>query len=118
MTATATTIRFIKADITLEYLKTLEDPTMPLQHDLVIKKSIPIDMTKDESVPQLITAMAALVDDFTMHVDPLLAKRLPVPMNPILRQDYETGTPISLARRRRKIEPRMRRLKSQSPNLV
>lgn len=118
MIATTTTIRFIKAHITLEYLKTLEDPTIPLQHDLVIKKSIPIDMTKDESVPQLLAAMAALVDDFTMHVDPLLAKRLPVPMSPILPQDYETDTPFSLARRPRKIEPRMRRLKSQSPNVV
>jgi len=118
MIATTTTIRFIKAHITLDYLRTLEDPTIPLQHDLVIKKSIPIDMTKDESVPHLIAAMAALVDDFTMHVDPLLAKRIPVPMNPILSQGYETGTPFSLARRRRKIEPRIWRLKSQSPNIV
>lgn len=118
MIATTTTIRFIKAHITLDYLRTLEDPTIPLQHDLVIKKSIPIGMTKDESVPHLIAAMAALVDDFTMHVDPLLAKRIPVPMNPILPQGYETGTPFSLARRRRKIEPRIWRLKSQSPNIV
>lgn len=118
MIATKTPIRFIKAHITLEYLKTLEDPTIPLQHDLVIEKSIPIDMTKDESVPQLITAMAALVDDFTMHVDPLLAKRLSVPMNPILPQGYETGTPFPLARRRTRIEPRMRLLKSQSPKVV
>ncbi len=118
MIATTTTIRFIKAHITLEYLRALEDPTIPLQHDLVIKNSIPIDMTKDESLPQLIAAMEALVEDFTRHVDPLLAKRIPVPMNPILPQDYGTGTPFSLARRHRKIEPRMRRLKPQSPYIV
>lgn len=118
MIATNTTIRFIKAHITLEYLKTLEDPTTPLQQDLVIKRAIPIDMTNNENVPQLIAAMAAVVDDFTMHVDPLLAKRLPVPINPIIPQDYDTGTPFSLPRRHRKREPRMRRLKPKSTNVV
>lgn len=118
MVATNTTIRFIKAHITLEYLKTLEDPTTPLQHDLVIKRSIPIDMTNNESVPHLIAAMAALVDDFTMHVDPLLAKRFPVPINPIIPQGYDSGTPFSLPRQYRKIEPRTRRLKHKSTNVV
>lgn len=86
MIVASTTIRFLKAHITLDYLKTLEDPTLPLPHDLIIEKSIPIDMTKDESVPQLLAAMATVIDDFTIHVRPLLAKRLPVPMNPILPQ--------------------------------
>lgn len=45
-------------DITLEYLKTLEDPTLPLPHALIIEKSISIDITKGESVSQLLAAMA------------------------------------------------------------
>lgn len=110
MTATNTTIGFIKAHITLEYLKALEDPTLPLLHDLIIKKSIPIDITKDGSVLQLLAAMAALVNDFAMHVEPLLAKRLPVPMNPINPQYYGSGTPISLVRRSRKMKLRRMRL--------
>lgn len=83
MIARSTTIRFIKVHITLEYLKTLEDPTLPLLHDLIIAKPVPIDMTNDEGVLQLLAAMAAPIDDFTMHVHPFLSKRLPVPMNPI-----------------------------------
>lgn len=68
-----------------------------------------MDITKDGSVLQLPAAMVALVDDFTMHVDPLLAKRLPAPMNPINPQDYGSGTLISLARRPRKLKTRMMR---------
>lgn len=54
-------------------------------------------MTKDESLSQLIVAIEALVKDFIMHMDLLLIKQILVLMNPILSQDYGTGTPFSLA---------------------
>ncbi len=83
MIAATTTIRFIKAEITAEYLENLENPTLPLLHDLKIEQPVPIDMKKDESVPGLLAALAALVESYTTHMKPLLAKRLEVPWNPI-----------------------------------
>lgn len=87
---TTTTVRFIKANIHQEYLGTLADPTRPLLHDLEIERSRPIDMTKDEGVSQLLSAMEALIDDYNMHMKPLLDKRLPRPDNPLPHEQMLT----------------------------
>lgn len=40
-------------------------------------------MTKDEGVSELLSAMSALIDDYNMHMKPLLDKRLPTPESPL-----------------------------------
>ncbi|MCJ1344595.1 hypothetical protein MMC31_002798 [Peltigera leucophlebia] len=82
--------RFAEGDLATRseegFYETLEDLTLPLPHDLIIEKSIPIDMTKDESVPQFLATMA---DRRLHHALASLASKVSTVANELLLPQLE-----------------------------
>ncbi|EEP82580.1 predicted protein [Uncinocarpus reesii 1704] len=72
-----TTVRILRAHVTLNYLNALADPTLPLLDNLIVEQSEPFDMLVEaDRVRYLITA-SCLLDEYYLDIRPIFSQRKP-----------------------------------------
>jgi hypothetical protein len=70
-------VRFVAANISLGYLNSLADMSLPLQEDLVIEQSEPLYLGDPKHLKQVNLGLLALVDDY-ISLMPVFAQRKPL----------------------------------------